>query len=172
MTDYIKNNKTLVFIIAILLISNMALLFFFVKGDRRKEGDRDKRTEMSTRDFMAQTLKDSVGFTDDQVAKYKELSIAHKKSIKPLFDEIRQTKDSLYRILVQQNVADSVVNSLLDKIGEDQRNIDQKIFMHFRTLKTICTADQEAKFDSVTQHIIKHMIAGPSRRGGDRDRKK
>ena len=171
MTDYIRNNKTLVFIILILLLSNIGLLFFFLKGGEKK-GDNKPDDKMNPREYMMKLLKDSVGFTDEQVAKYDELSRKHKETIWPLFSEIKNTKDSLYKMLMVQAPADSAVNNLLQKIGEDQQHIDEKIFNHFRSLREICTPAQLPGFDSLTQHMIKRMIAGPSGRGGDRNRKK
>jgi len=174
MAEYIRNNKLLVFIISILLLSNIALLFFFLKGNSGKQGSRDMgKRNISPTQFMIETLRDSVGFNEEQIARYSELSKKHKETIKPLFEEIKHTKDSLYKMLMTPGIPDSTVNSFLNKIGEDQRNIDEKIFMHFRTLRELCADDQKAKFDSVTQRIIKRMIAGPSKRGSsDKDKKK
>lgn len=108
--------------------------------------------------MMVQTLRDSVGFNEQQVAQYEEMSNKHKELMKPMFEELRQTKDSLYGQLQLPAVSDSLVNYYLDKIGERQRNIDQKIFNHFLALREICTAGQRPKFDNVIKQTVKKMI--------------
>jgi periplasmic protein CpxP/Spy len=161
---YIKNNKVLVFIIAVLLLSNVAMLFFFLRKEKKE--DRPKQTP---REYMVEKLKKEVGFTDDQVAKYMELSDKHKQTMKPLFKEIHMAKDSFYKLL-RQEPSDSLLNHFLGEIGEKQKTIDQKIFNHFLSLKHICTPEQLPKYDTVVQHVIKGMI-NPPRKGGDKNRK-
>jgi len=166
---YIRNNKALVFIIAILLLSNIALLYFFVtKG----EEDKGKKSEMpkSAREFMIQKLKNDVGFDDNQIAQYEQLANKHKQAMKPMFDQLHMTKDSLYRLLQVSNIQDSSVNYYLGNIGERQQNIDQRIFYHFYALREICTAEQRPKFDTTVYKIIRKMI-GFKKEEKDKERK-
>src|SRR5688572_23806048 len=140
---YIKNNKALVFIIAILLLSNIALLYFYIQKDGKKGQKSDRG---SFREYMVQTLKNEVGFNDEQIAKYVEISDKHKQVMKPMFADIHMAKDSFYKLL-KEEPADSVLNKYLIRIGEKQENIDQRIFNHFLTLKHLCTPDQLPKYD-------------------------
>jgi len=162
---YIKNNKALVFIIAVLLLSNIAMLVFFL----RKEKEEDKPRQ-SPREYMIGRLKNEVGFTDEQIAKYVELTDKHKQRMKPMFDDIHMVKDSFYQLL-RGEPSDSVMNHYLINIGEKQKSIDQNIFNHFLSLKHICTSDQLPKYDSVMQDVIKWMI-GSQKRGFDKKNKK
>ena len=162
---YIRNNKTLVFIIAILLLSNIALLYSFVtKGGKNDHPESEKST--SARKYMIETLTNEVGFNQEQIAQYEQMSDKHKQIIKPLFQEIKLTKDSLYKMLEEAAVSDSTVNYYLNMIGEKQKSIDQKIFYHFLSLREICTAEQRSKFDTVVQRIVKNMINSSSKKSG------
>jgi hypothetical protein len=156
---YLKNNKALVFIIGILLLSNIALLYFFItKKDCSRSGEKQQQ-HGSFREFMVETLRKEVGFTDDQIGKYEELSNKHKQAMKPLFEGIGKTKDSLYRLLQQTpEPSDSLANYYLTMIGERQKEIDQRIFNHFLSLKHVCTEAQIPKYDTVIQKVIKGMI--------------
>lgn len=156
---YIKNNKALVFIIAILLLSNIALLYFFTRNDCNKQSAEKKPQHGSFREYMIETLRKEVGFNDEQIVKYEELSNKHKQNMKPLFDGIGQAKDSLYKLVVQSpGPSDSVVHHYLTMIGERQKDIDQRIFNHFLALKQLCTVEQTPKYDTVIQRVIKGMI--------------
>ena len=164
---YIKNNKVLVFVIAVLLLSNIAMLYFFLRTGSGEKPKKDSGGGM--RAYMIKTLRDSVGFTDEQITKYEALSDKHKEAIKPLFEEMTKAKDSLYKLLLKQP-SDSLVSHYLGMIGEKQKAIDQRIFNHFIALKEICTAEQRPRYDSAIQRVIKGMITFP-RKGKDKDHK-
>jgi periplasmic protein CpxP/Spy len=159
---YIKNNKALVFIIAILLLSNIALVYFFVKKDGKKS---EQKEFGSFREYMAHTLKTEVGFSDEQVKNYEELSVKHKQSMRPLFNDIHATKENFYRLLSEES-GDSLRTQRLHLIGEKQELIDSTIFNHFQSLRQICTQDQLPKYDTVIQRVVRGMI-GP-KKGNDK----
>ncbi|MEI9943699.1 MAG: hypothetical protein WDN26_05705 [Chitinophagaceae bacterium] len=165
--SYLRNNKTLVFIIAVLLLSNIALLYFFVWKDQGKKQDNK-----SFREYMVETLKKEVGFNDGQIAQYEEMSAKHKEAMKSLFDDIKAEKDSLYKLLLQPQLVDSVVNHHLNMIGEKQRSIDQKIFSHFLSLREVCTAEQRPKYDSLVQRMTRKMINPQKKDDRKKDTKK
>jgi protein CpxP len=161
---YIKNNKALVFIIAVLLLSNIAMLYFYLTK-KNCEDNNPKKQNNPPGQFMTDKLKNEVGFTDSQIARYREIRGKHKEAMKPLFEEINNTKDSLYRLL-GQTPSDSLVNHYLEMIGDKQEAIDHRIFNHFLALKQLCTPEQLPRYDSTIQKVIKGMIN--PRWGGDK----
>lgn len=165
---YIKNNKVLVLIIGVLLLSNVALLYFYLN---KPCSNKNQGNYQSAREYMIGRLKGEVGFNDDQISKYSELSNKHKEAMKPLFNDIYLAKDSFYKMLnLPQQPADSVINRQLARIGEKQEAIDQRVFKHFYTIKQICTPEQQPKYDSVIQDVIKNFIK--PKKGSDKNRKK
>lgn len=156
---YIKNNKTLVFIIAILLLSNIALLYFLMQTRKDCNKGKDKpKEEVPVRKQIAKKLQDNVGFDTVQLAKYDTMSKKHKDAMKPLFENITAAKDSLYKLLLQPQPSDSVINHYLAMIGERQQLIDKRIFNHFLAVRELCTAEQRPKYDSTIQNVIKGWI--------------
>jgi len=169
MTDYIRNNKTLVVIILILLLSNGTLLFFLMKGknnpgSKGPEGQTNNGKSGGMRAYMNRILKDSIGFDEAQLKMYDSMGNTHKEVMKPLFMTIQARKDSFYKLLMEPEAGDTIRKSYLDKIAGDQRNIDESIYRHFSELRKICKPDQTTRFDTVMQGMIKRMIAGPQRR--------
>jgi protein CpxP len=164
---YIKNNKVLVLIIAILLLSNIGILYFFTRKDCKKQ---DKPQEQSFRQRMIQRFKNEVGFTDDQIAKYEALSNKHKEAMKPLFDSLIAAKDSLYKMLMR-SPNDSLFNNYLVDIGERQEKIDLRIYNHFAALRELCTAEQLPKYDTVIQKVIWGMITFPNNKKDSTNKK-
>lgn len=159
---YIRNNKILVFIIAILLLSNVALLYFFLKKDKEKP----KKTP---REHMISKLRKEVGFSDAQIATYEAMSDKHKETVQPLFDDLHTAKENFYKLLQQPAPPDSLVNSYLYQVGEKQKAVDKKIFSHFFSLKQVCTPEQLPKYDTVIQRVIKGMI-NPPKKSSDKDK--
>src|SRR5262245_61307643 len=128
---YIKNNKVLVFIIGVLLLSNIAMLYFYLSKKNCEDKNQQKGDQKNgpRGEFMVEKLKNEVGFTDSQIAKYRDIRVKHKESMKPLFDDIFYAKDSLYRLLaLPQAPSDDQVNHYLEAIGNKQEIIDQRIF--------------------------------------------
>jgi len=163
---YIKNNKVLVFIIGVLLLSNIAMLYFYLT---KKNCEDNRPPDKPRGEFMVEKLKNEVGFTDSQIAQYRELRAKHKEGMKPMFDDIFNAKDSLYKLLVlPQAPSDAVVKHYLEEIGNKQEIIDQRIFNHFLSLKQLCTPEQVPKYDSTIQKVIKGMINPRWGGGGDK----
>ncbi|HEY9364335.1 MAG TPA: hypothetical protein VIQ00_13800 [Chitinophagaceae bacterium] len=158
--------KFLIFLISILLITNIAMLVFFVWKKPIDQRDRGER-RVST----SELLKTKIGFSETQMKEYDQLKQEHRESMRPLFDSIRIAKEDFYKQLNQPSVNDSVLNITAANIGKKQQMIDLQVFNHFRKVRGMCTGDQQPKFDSLINGIIQKMIV-PWRRGDSSKEKK
>jgi periplasmic protein CpxP/Spy len=153
-----SNNKSLIFIIAVLLLTNIAVLAYFLwlkkPEEKRVQGQKYGTTEM---------LQKEVGFSEEQLARYKQLKDKHWATIHPLFDEMRKAKDSLFRLLGDPRANDSVINNISDLIGKKQKALDLQTFTHFKEVRTLCTPEQQPKYDSMVLRVIRKM-GKPNRR--------
>ncbi|HKP31910.1 MAG TPA: periplasmic heavy metal sensor [Chitinophagaceae bacterium] len=159
-----SRNKIYVLLIAILLISNLALVAFFVMNRSEKSKPRDN----NPRSFMSTALREEAGFNEDQIKKFQTLADQHKQEIRPLFDELNKSKINFYKMLNQGNVSDSVLRNAADEIGHKQETVDLAIFSHFQSIRQLATPEQQPKLDSLIQKVVKKMIS-PGRRGGKPD---
>ena len=166
--SYLKNHKVLLVVIAVLLISNIALLFFKSSGE--KDGS-PKPDNVNPREMVKKKLKEDVGFSDEQLAIYDSLRKKHFESLHPMLESLKMSKDSLFKLVFTPGTPDSVIRKYADKIAEKQEAIDLKTFNHFRSLKAICTEEQQPKIDTFIQQIVKRIING-GRRNSSPDRKK
>lgn len=165
--SYIKNNRILLLIIAVLLLTNIALLYKVWNRDGHDRGPGGRGPQ----GFMASMLEKEVGFSKEQLTQYEELRTKHFVNMKPLFGEVRNAKDSLYRLMNQVQVADSVVNVYADRVSEKQKAVELKMFYYLKTVEALCTPEQRPKFDSVVQKLVKRQ-PGPGRRGAEKDKRK
>jgi len=139
-------NKLLVLLVAVLLIANLGLMFYFFVF--RNEHRSDPPSSRPVSDFVQKQL----GFNADQVAKFQQLRDEHKQAVKPIIDDIRNLKDSLYNLL-QKPQDDSMAVNLIDKIGERQKDWELMIFHHFQKMRAICDSSQLPKFDTLVHRM-------------------
>jgi protein CpxP len=153
-----SKNKLFIFIIALLLISNIGLVVFFMGMNKHDSRDNRGRGEIT------RVLKEEIGFNETQIKKYEEIRLAHREKMRPLFDSMRLAKEALYNQLYLPSLEDSALSAASIAIGEKQQIMDRHLFNHFRTLRELCTAEQQPKFDSMIKHMVQRMII-PGRRG-------
>ena len=103
-------------------------------------------------------LQKDVGFNDSQVATYKQLKDEQWNKIRPLFDDMRKAKDSLFRLMGDSTVSDTTINNIAALIGEKQKAIDLEAFNHFKRVRALCTnPDQQVKYDSAVLRMFRKM---------------
>jgi Spy/CpxP family protein refolding chaperone len=157
-----SKNRSLIFIIAVLLLTNIAVLAYFLwykKPARPPEGhDRSRGIELP--------LQNEVGFNEEQMSQYKQMRDEQMKAIKPMFDDMRKAKDSLFRMISSDNTSDSSVNAVGDAIAKKQKEMDLRMYSHFKRIRSLCTPAQLPKYDSVIQRMMRKM--GKPRRDPDR----
>jgi uncharacterized protein HemX len=140
-------NRFLVSLVAVLLIANLGLmLYFFVFTNN----DEQKKKPPRVSDFVQREL----GFNTDQAARFQRLRDEHREAIKPVLEEMKHLKDSLYNLLQQPNFNDSMAVIMADKIGQNQKDWELMIFHHFQKVRALCDSSQLPKFDSLVHRMI------------------
>jgi Spy/CpxP family protein refolding chaperone len=164
-----SRTKVLISIIAVLLLTNIAMLIFVVgtRDHRRKRGDEGNRGPGTS---ISIVLEQKVGFTREQMDKVKELRGTHREKMHSLFEDIRLAKISFYGHLGENEVNDSVFNTSGNAIAEKQKAIDLQAFKNLRELRALCTPEQLPKYDSIMPGVLENMWF-PARRGNN-DKKK
>ena len=148
-----SKNKTLIFIIVVLLLANVALLIYFLGGKQALKPMPDDKN----RDRLSEALKNDVGFNDAQVVQYKQLKDAQWELMRAKFDDVRKAKDDFFHLLSVENVSDSILSSSADKIAVKQKALDMQAFSHFKEVRKLCTPGQQPKFDSLVQRMFIKM---------------
>ena len=162
-----SRNRNLLFIITVLVLTNIAVLAYFLWF--KKPAGPEKR---DFKNGMTEMLKKEVGFNDDQVAKYKQLKDEQWATIRPMFDEMRKAKESLFRLLSDPDTNDSIVRKATDAIAGQQKALDLQTFSHFKKVRAICTPEQQAKYDSMIQRMFRKMGKPQRRNDQDKEEKK
>lgn len=161
-------NRNLLIIIAVLLLTNVAVLVYFL-GQKKPEKAAMPDSVKDNKNFVAEMLQKEVGFSDEQTAKYKELKGKQREKIRPMYDDMRKAKDSLFRLLSYPDTSDSVMTKMADMIAQKQKAIDLETLNHFKRVRTLCTQDQLAKYDTMVLQMFRKM--GKPVRHGESDKK-
>jgi len=161
--DTITKNRSLVSIIIFLLISNIAILIFFlgIKDGRKTSHGKDGRNT------VAVFLQNDMGFNKERMDEYQKLREAQMKSVKPLFDSIRSAKENFYSLLYINNASDSFINNAAVVIGENQMALDMQMFSHFKNIRNLCAPQELPKFDSLFKKVVEKMTSGRSKKSGN-----
>ncbi|HEY6504713.1 MAG TPA: hypothetical protein VIZ28_12110 [Chitinophagaceae bacterium] len=159
-----SNKRSLIFIIIFLLLTNIGVLGYFLWFKKPPS-----KPSSGPPVGMAKSLQNEVGFDSLQIIEYRKIKEKHWATIKPMFEDIRKTKDSLFRLLSYENVNDSLVNATADAIGQKQKAIDLQAFNNFKQIRALCKPEQLVKYDSLVQRMVRKM--GRPQRGGDQSKK-
>lgn len=109
-------------------------------------------------------LRNTVGFTPQQMSVYESKRDRFWTSVRQQFDSIRDTKIKFYHLMYDPSVPDSVLQSRANDIGTQQRNLDLFVVRHFKDIRKLCTHEQLPKYDSLLPALIERMTARPVRK--------
>jgi hypothetical protein len=158
MIDSVKKNKALVSIIIFLLITNVAMLVFFLVLNNKSP--RPPRNHNG----LSGMLQKDVGFSKQQLDAYESLRKGQLDSVHALFEDLKKEKIGFYNMIYSSHVDDSSLEAAAENIAVKQKELEMKMFYHFETVRAICTPDQLPKFDSTLKKVVVRMI---SRAGKD-----
>ncbi len=156
-----RKNKSLISIIIFLLITNIAMLIFFVLLDKPQQS----KIENQEQGRFSTALQNDVGFTKEQFDEYQVLRKAHFDKLRPLFKDLRDTKFQFYDLVYASPISDSLVDVAGDSIGEKQKQLDMQMFHYFESLRKVCRPEQLPKFDTAVKHLIIRLTERPGKSG-------
>lgn len=148
-----KQNRSKVFltIIGILLVANIALVYFFLikkdcpKGDKQRP---DKKT------IISHYLKTEIGFDTVQLKQYDTMSDRHKENMKKMMDNLRSPKEKQFKDLAAANFSDSALDAVATQSAATQKIIELQMFNHLKKIRALCTPAQLPKFDSTFGKVL------------------
>jgi len=157
--ETLTKNRSLVTIIIFLLVTNIAMLVFFLMLDKTPQRLARGRDPNG----MSTMLQKEVGFNADQLDAYQSLRKGQLDTVHTLFDEVRKTKMDFYSLIYSSQVPDSTLSAAADLIAEKQKVLDLYMFKHFKQVRTICAPGQLEKFDSAIKKVFLRMTGREGR---------
>lgn len=140
--------KLLAIAVVGLLIVNLATVAFLLlrKPFQHPEG-RPPVEQAGPKNIIV----DKLHFDEEQVAQYEALIEQHQEKIKSLNDSINIAKNELYSTLTRDNFIGK--DSLIDRLGFLQRQVELTHYDHFASIRAICKPDQLEAFNNLTKEL-------------------
>jgi hypothetical protein len=152
-----KNNKILSFAVVLLLLVNIALVIFMVKGKKRAPHRKDGREPF---EMMVKELE----MTDQQQTDYKSQKDDHFKSLRPVVDSLRSARTVYFDLVKDPAFNDSLADKYNKIILDQQATINKMTLAHFRSVRNIFTPVQQPKFDDFLKKMVQRKRDSSAKR--------
>lgn len=145
-------SKLFLLIIAILLLTNIAMLFFVFNKDK----DGGKKPQFDRNAAAKEFLQKDIGFTPQQLQQYDTLAKQHREKMKSNFEDMRKAKELLFKEVGTQAFSDSAIKQAITKSAEKQKGMEAQFYSNMMEVRKLCTAEQLPKFDSLFYKMWSH----------------
>lgn len=139
--------KWMIFLVVILLISNMILAFFLFFTN-----EKNPRKKMSPEEWSMK-IYNEIGLDSAQVAIFFDEKDAYFEIMRPVWNENKKAKELLYQNLTG-GLPDSTISQLLDQIKRTNHFSDSFTYNHFVKLRALCTPEQQMRFDTIIPKLV------------------
>lgn len=98
---------------------------------------------------------DKLKLNETQVKQFEELKKEHRKQIDMLQDSSRRYHDEYFGLLKNAVTDSTKANALLNRIAQNQVEIDKVTYTHFEKIKAICDPSQKEFFNGFIDEIAR-----------------
>jgi Spy/CpxP family protein refolding chaperone len=143
-----STNKILTIAVVVLLLVNIAMVIFIVKGRKPYDSRRGRGGN------PVEMMEKELNMTEQQKTEVKKLRDDHFAKIRPLFDSVRAAKSAFFGLIKDPDVNDSILGVYGKRITERQAAVDKLTFAHFRSIRALLNPDQQVKYDEFVQKMM------------------
>ena len=148
-------SKLLPALLIILIVLNGFLIFMLIKKPHQN------REHLPQRTFLTEQLQ----FSEKQKEVFENLDETHRETMMDLDKKIRKQKDILFNSFGSDDVN---TDSLIKKNGELQVQKEVEVFRFFKSVRKICSPEQQEKFDKIINKALKGAGGEKPPRNNDR----
>lgn len=134
------NNKTKT-VLALLVLLNIVLMVFLYLG----------KPERGNHKSPQKVIIEKLGLDDNQVKEYEALITEHQEATISLSEEIKVNKTALYQGIANNNK--SFIDSIIDLLGVNFKEMEQTHFNHFLEIKNLCKEEQKENFFKLSKEL-------------------
>ncbi len=148
-----NKNKLLIFLIAGLLLSNILLVVFMMKGRGHADGPNNHP-------MPRKIIIERLHFDENQIKQYDELIQQHRKNITEREKSLMDLKNNLYSTLKAEENK-TVTDSLINSISKIQKEIEYVHYAHFGDIKTLCKPEQIKDYNELVNELARMFSPPP-----------
>jgi hypothetical protein len=138
-------SKLFLSVIAILLLTNIAMLYFLL----RKDTQHDKKRNFDRVAAAKKFLQNEIGFTTAQLLQFDSIALQHREKMKSTIEQLRFDKEQLLKGVGVASFSDSAIMQAINKGSENQKKMEESLYRNMIDIRKLCTAAQVPKFDTL-----------------------
>jgi len=159
----------LAFMMLLLVLASSVFTVQAQADDKDKRPGKEKQ-EMAPGDRLKKMIPD---LSENQIAKIKEISLAHKKSVQETRNLLREKEAHLETLQTKDNPNMGEINKAIDEIGALRIQMHKSSAQHRQDVRNLLTPSQKLAFDKIKprEMMREGREGGPDREGmkkGDR----
>jgi hypothetical protein len=143
-------SKLVPVLLVILILMYGVLIFMLIKKPH------ENKRHPQERNFLINELQ----FTDNQKDEFLSFDTVHRENMMGFDQQIRKQKDIMFNSFYEGVIN---IDSLGLLIGDLTSKKEVEVFSFFKSVRKICTKDQQAKFDEIINKALKGRKNGPPR---------
>ena len=143
-----SNNRTLLLIIAVLLLINGVMIYLITRPVKQKEPDIPRSER------MIRMVQDELDLDSAQVKNYIELRKYRDSVMKPVQNDLWAAKLEMFRQVLKDSLAPGELEAAAAKVGEKQARMELEYFNHFKRMQNMLEPSQLPKFDSLLIRMV------------------
>lgn len=160
MATFSKNKWLTALVILLVVINAVTIVLFWMGRDQQQPPSRPPHAQGGPANYLIRELQ----LDGQQQQQYLQLVNVHRQAADQLREQIGEKKDSLFHLLRQNPVPDSVKKAAVAAAGRLSEELDLLTFDHFQKVRALCTPAQQEKFDRIIREVIA-MMGGPRPEG-------
>jgi len=141
-------SKLLPVLLILLIILNGILIFMLLKKPQ------ENKRHSQERNFLLRELQ----FTEHQKDKFLSFDAVHRENMMHFDQQIRRQKKVMFNSFSKGLTS---IDALSILIGELTRKKEVEVFRFFKSVRKICTKEQQTKFDKIISKALKSGKNGP-----------
>lgn len=144
-------NKLMTWLVVLLLVANATTITMFWLGKRRPPPPKGAPNEFLIRELKLDTK---------QQEQLDVLIKQHRQAAEDIRGEIKSAKDSLFELVKNPNATDSAKQTAAAACSKLTEQLDVLTVNHFQKIRSLCTPEQQKKFDEII-HEVTAMMGQP-----------
>jgi Spy/CpxP family protein refolding chaperone len=157
-------NKLLVWLVVLLLVANAATIAMFWLN---KKPNQSPKPNNAPKEFLIKELK----LDTKQQEQLEVLVKEHRAGAQLLRRKTKEAKESFFDLLKQANVTDSAKQTAAKTVSAITEELDLLTLNHFQKIRSLCTTEQQTKFDEIIHQVTSMMGQQRPPMGPGKDRK-
>jgi protein CpxP len=151
-----KKNVLLYILLGFLVLMNGFFLY--------KHFSKFWQYETQQRPGSSMFISKQLDFDAAQMQQFENAEVAHREKMRSILDNLRESKEALFKKLSDEKVDFTEIDSLATFIAEKQKEKEMETFRFFREVTELCNDAQKERFISIIREAMRNQ--GPEDRKG------